>query len=262
MVLINSSSARYGLACATALLISHEPVRAQRAVDLSFHDLFHVEVHTYEGDVYLNIEPDSLRSDTVNGSICSALWNAHAYLYTNYSELWRQETELLALLPDTAALQRKFDAFLEADTAFQRLYMRSVRRDMVAPLPLDSALRIAAHFYYVHRLEGEVTCHVCIGINKVKTLSASPSHPYHAAFCYMAIAAMDDHFEPFDRTIIPIRDELKGDPTDARLQQLEQFVYDTIARDPELRQALLDEYDRKAQYLNFELIRQADPRWK
>ena len=78
----------------------------------------------------------------------------------------------------------------------------------------------------------------------------------------MAIAAMDDHIEPFDRTIIPIRDELKGDPTDARLQQLEQFVYDTIARDPELRQALLDEYDRKAQYLNFELIRQADPRWK
>ncbi|MBK6775466.1 MAG: hypothetical protein IPG74_06325 [Flavobacteriales bacterium] len=125
---------------------------------------------------------------------------------------------------------------------------------MVDPLSLDSAMRIAAHFYYLHRMDGRATMHVCVGINKVRAMSASLSHLYHAAFCYMAIWGMNDSMKPGRQIIDPFRPELKANPSDERLHELEQLVYDTLERDPELRKVLLDEYERKAPYLNFELV--------
>lgn len=62
-------------------------------------------------------------------------------------------------------------------------------------------------------------------------------------------------FEFSDKVIGPFRPELKAKPSDERLFELEQFVYNLVGADPELRKVLLDEYERKAQYLNFELVR-------
>jgi len=60
----------------------------------------------------------------------------------------------------------------------------------------------------------------------------------------------------FRKRIEPIRDELKEKKlSDERLLELEQAVYDMMANDPELRKALLNEYEKKAQYLNFELMK-------
>lgn len=237
------------------LAASDEANGQEMTDDIPFHDLFSIEKVGEGDEAYMLFGPDSLKADPVRGPLCSALRNLHEYLYSHFAAVYDQEGELLKLLPDTAALQRRYDELLDVDTAFQRIYLSSLRREMVEPLSLDSAMHIAAHFYYLHRMGDKATMHVCVGINKVREMSGSPSHMYHAAFCYMAIWGMDDSMKPGLQVIEPFRPELKAGPSDERLQELEQLVYNTLARNPELRTVLLKEYERKAKYLNFELAR-------
>lgn len=241
----------------TALYTHAQPTRVATDDDsIPFTDLFTVGIQHQGILKYLNLNVDSTHRDPILAARCTALYNANSYLFCNYAIAYGKQTELEKLMPDTAAIRLKFNTYLETDTAFQRLYMRSIQREMVEPLRIDSAMRIAAHFFYVHRMGKEVTVHVCIGINKVQSLSTSQAHPYHAAFCYMTIWGMDDFMTLFRKRIAPIRDELKDKKlSDERLLELEQTVYDLMANDPELRKALLDEYEQKAQYLNFELTK-------
>lgn len=237
------------------LLATSDEAKGQEMPDVApFHDFFSIKRVGEGDDAYLLFGPDSLKADPVRGPQCSALRNLHEYLYAHFAAVYGQHDELLKLLPDSIALQDSYDELLDADTAFQRIYLRSLRKEMVEPLSLDSAMRIAAHFYYLHRMGDKATMHVCVGINKVREMSTSPSHMYHAAFCYMAIWGMDDSMKPGLQVIEPFRPELRAGPSDERLHELEQLVYDTLARDPELRKVLLHEYERKAKYLNFELV--------
>jgi len=239
---------------------SHTHGQTERAAanndSIPFADLFKIGVLNEGIKNYLTLRVDSLPADPLLADRCTALYNANSYLFCNYAVAYGKQPELEKLMPDTAAILLKFNTYLDADTAFQRLYMRSIRRQMVEPLSIDSALRIAAHFFYVHRMGKEVTVHVCVGWNKVKEMKSTTAHPYHAAFCYMTIWGMEDFMALFRKRIEPIRDDLKAKKlSDARLMELEKTVYDLMANDPELRKALLDEYERKAQFLNFELIR-------
>jgi len=161
---------------------------------------------------------------------------------------------LQEMLPDTAAIGQRLRSLLEAETDYKELYLRSIRPDQLAPLPIDSALRIAAHFYYLHLMDGEPTLHICVGINKVRELSASLDHPHHAAFCYMAIWEMEDSLGPWSAIKAPFADELKAKPSAERIAEIEQWVYRRIAVLPEMRQALIDTYERKKEHLNFELV--------
>lgn len=151
-------------------------------------------------------------------------------------------------------MRQRFAERMAEDTAFQQLYLRSVNREMVAPLPIDSALRIAAHFYYVHMMDGQPAVHICVGINKVKGLSTAEAHPYHAAFCYMAIRMMKDASTPYARVRGTFAEEVKAGVSEERLAHIEQEVYERIAALPLMRQVLIDTYVRKAKHLNFELI--------
>lgn len=226
-----------------------------RADELPFHQLFRVEAQSYGGEKYLEIKPEKLKGDKQLGPMLAALADYNAYIYENYTQMHRHQRELLALLPDEAALRNRFNELMDADTALQRICMRTLRGEKVAALPLDSALRIAAHFFYVHRMEGEVTMHVCIGINKVQEMSTAPAHPYYAAFCYMAIWGMRDKMRLFAQVIEPYRAEMRANPSDERLHEMELLVYDAMAREPALRKAVLKEYAKKGKYLPFELIR-------
>lgn len=226
-----------------------------RVDDIPFHDLFRLEVLSYEAEKFIHVEPEELKTNPVLGPQLNALSNFYAYLYENYTGMYRHQSELLALLPDEVALQQRFDELMDTDADLRSIYLRPLRKEKVDALPLDSALRIAAHFFYVHRMQGKVTMHVCIGINEVQEMSASTAHPYHAAFCYMAIWGMKDFMGLFESAVDPYRAELKADPTDERLQEIEELVYEALAHDPKLRKVVLKEYARKAKYLNFELIR-------
>jgi hypothetical protein len=244
------------LLCLPALTAHGQPTRSSTAKDtIHFAELFTVSVLNEDGGTYLSLDVDSTHRDPTLAALCAALYNANAYLFGNYAIAYGKQTELERLLPDTNSIRQRFNSYLESDTSFERLYMRSIHREMVAPLSIDSALRIAAHFFYVHRMDQEVTVHVCVGINKVQSLSNSVAHPYHAAFCYMTIWGMDDFMALFRERIGPIRAELKEkNLSDTRLLELEQTVYDLMASDPDLRKALIDEYEKKAEHLNFQLV--------
>ncbi|MEO8734595.1 MAG: hypothetical protein ABI373_09715, partial [Flavobacteriales bacterium] len=166
-----------------------------------------------------------------------------------------EDQQLLAILPDTIAMRKQFHGSLTADTAFQRIYMRSIEPQELEPLPLDSALRITAHFFYLHRLHGNPTMHICTGINKVKEMSEAVDHPYYAAFGYMVIRDMEDPDALFYQAMKPFDDELKVNPSDERLIEMQHAVYDTLAHSPELRKAVLDTYEQKSRYLNFKLVK-------
>jgi len=222
---------------------------------IPFTDLFTIRVDSAGGETYLNMQPDSVPGDSQLNARCTALYNYHDYLFENYAQVLWKEKELLAILPDTVAMRTKFHALLESDTAFRKLYMRSIDQDTVAPLPMDSAFWIAAHFFYLHRMNGRPTAHICVGINKVKEMSGTVAHPYHAAFCFMAVWGMDDTFGLLDQAIGSFKDELKTNPSDERLIEMQHAVYHTLAHSPELRKAVLDTYKQKARYLNFKLVK-------
>ncbi len=234
-------------------------MRAQDTGDRSrttdrFADLFTFEVVTGEETTYINTGPDSLPPAPALHARCAALWPYHLYLYSIFSDTYGHERELQDLLPDTAAIAERFASLLEAETDFKELYMRSIRNERITPLHIDSALRIAAHFYHLHMYDGEPTLHLCVGINKVKELGDAIDHPHHAAFCYMTIWEMEDSFKPFNAVKTPFSEELKAKPTKERLAEIEQELYQRIAALPEVRQALIDTYTRKAGHLNFELV--------
>jgi hypothetical protein len=221
---------------------------------LPFHELFKYKAEGNGKAAYLAVEPDSMQADPALRERCAALYYAHDYLYNNYSKLYKHQQEILALRKDEKAMRQRFAEGMAEDTAFQRLYLRAVNREMVAPLPIDSALRIAAHFYYVHRMDGQPTVHICVGINKVKGLSPAESHPYHAAFCYMAIRMMKDASTPYAQVRGALAEEVKAGVSDERLAEIEQDVYKRIAALPMMRQVLIDTYARKSKHLNFELL--------
>ncbi|MBX2980784.1 MAG: hypothetical protein KF905_15975 [Flavobacteriales bacterium] len=221
---------------------------------MAFSDLFTFEVIEGENNTYINTGPDSLPPDPALHARCTALWPYHLYLYSIFSETYGPEEQLEELLPDITAIRKQLRSLLEAETDFKELYLRSIRPDQLAPLPIDSALRIAAHFYYLHLMNGEPTLHICVGINKVRELSKSPDHPHHAAFCYMTIWEMEDSFGPWSTIRAPFADELEAKPSGERIAEIEQEVYERIAALPEMRQALIDAYERKKEHLNFELV--------
>lgn len=219
-----------------------------------FHELFRCEVDGEGEDFFLNVTPDSMQAAPAFRDRYTALYWANDYLYSNYSTLYKHQKEIIALRKDRDAMKQRFAERMAEDTAFQRLYLRSVNREIIAPLHIDSALRIAAHFYYVHKMNGQPTVHICIGINKVKDLSMAMEHPYYAAFCYMAIWELDEVSAPYKQVREPFSEEVKAGVSDARIEEIEQEIYKRVAALPMMRQVLIDAYTRKAQHLNFELI--------
>lgn len=219
-----------------------------------FHELFKYKVQGKGNAAHFHVEPDSTQLKGEEHKRYAALYWANDYLYNNYSNLYRHGKELVALRGKPKELRAQFARRFAEDSAFQHIYMRSVEREMIAPLHIDSALRIASHFYYVHKMDGQPTVHICVGINKVKDLSTAMEHPYYAAFCYMAICGMQDVRAPYKLVREPYAEEVKTGVSDARLEEIEQEVYTRVAALPMLRQVLIDTYERKAKYLNFELL--------
>lgn len=219
-----------------------------------FHELFRYNVQGSNKNGHLFVEPDTMAMDPTDREHHVAMFHAHDYLYNNYAQLYKYQKEIVGLRSDKSALNQRIAERFGQDTAFQQLYLRSVNKEMVAPLHIDSALRIISHFYYVHKVDGKPTVHICIGINKVKELSGSEAHPYHAAFCYMVIREMDDLQLPYQNVREPFTAEVKAGVSDERMLAIEEEIYVRIAGLPMMRKVLIDAHSRKAKYLNFELV--------
>jgi hypothetical protein len=238
-----------------ACFLSSPTVAQQNVYTPATKDLFGLKVMRSGTQSYLSLDPDSLPGDATLNARCTAIWPALMYLLENYANTAAYIWKLEKLLPDTAAIQARVDSSFTADTAFTRLYQRAVTRERVAPLSIDSALHIASHFFYLHSEQGKPVVHICVGINKVKGLSAQDAHPYHAAFCYQVIWQMEDYSKLLNAVKAPYSKEFKKrKPSEARILEVEPLIYAGMANQPELRRTLIDCYERNKEHLNFELV--------
>lgn len=218
-------------------------------------DLFELSV-IHEGDEhYLSLAPDSTPGDAELNRRCTAMWPYLMYIFENRSKTASTVWKLENFLPDTSLIQARIDSSFNADTAFASIYMGALAKTPVAPLSIDSALHIAAHFFYLHSENDAPVMHICVGINKVSDLSASSAHPYHAAFCYQTIWEMEDYSPLLNKVKGPFSEEFKAHPpSEQRILEVEQLIYAGMAAQPELRQALIDTYHRNKEHLNFQLV--------
>jgi hypothetical protein len=236
------------------LITSHTHAQTE-APTLRTADLFSMQVIGSGDDAYINLEPDSTTGNAALDSQCAALFWHHMYLFENDSKTASYVWKLKPLLPDTALIRTKIDSSFTADTAFTAMYSRAITKAPVSDLPIDSALKIAAHFFYLHSEDGKPIVHVCVGINKVRDLMPGDAHAHHAAFCYQTIWQMKDHFALLKKVKAPYSREFKKKPpTEARILEVEQLVYAGMAQQPALRKALIDTYERKKTHLNFRLV--------
>lgn len=237
------------------IFLSSPMAAQQHEKTLPTKDLFDLKV-MYDGNTpYLSLEPDSLPGDAALNTRCTALWPTLMYLFENYANtaayIWRLEK----LLPDTLTIQARVDSSFAVDTAFSKLYQRALDREPVASLSIDSALLIASHFFYLHSEKGKPVVHICVGINKVKKLSKSLAHPYHAAFCYQVIWEMKDYSTLLNAVKAPYSKEFKKHkPSESRILEVEPLIYAAMAEQPELRRALIACYERHKEHLNFALV--------
>lgn len=228
---------------------------AQTNAATRIRDRFAMQVVGTGADAYISLEPDSSSGDAEMDARSAALYHALVYLHENYANTASYVWKLQPLLPDRALIQARIDSSFAADTAFSTLYARALDRTPVPDLPIDSALKIAAHFFYLHSDNDKPVVHVCVGINKVKELMSGYGHPYHAAFGYQTIWQMKDQFALLKKVKAPYSKEFKKKPpTEARIQEVEALIYTGVANRPELRQALIDCYERNKEHLNFELV--------
>ncbi|MBK9276278.1 MAG: hypothetical protein IPM49_17300 [Flavobacteriales bacterium] len=248
-----SRSHAFALLCLSALIPNG--IRAQNHAATRISDLFALQVNGSGDDAYINLEPDSTTANTALDSQCAALFWHHMYLFDNYAKTASYVWKLKPLLPDTVLIRTKIDSSFTADTAFTTIYSKAITKAPVADLPIDSALKIAAHFFYLHSENGKPVVHVCVGFNKVSDLLPGPAHPYHAAFCYQTIWQMKDQFALLKKVKAPYSKEFKKKPpTEARIQEVEQLIYAGMAEQPALRTALIDTYERTREHLNFRLV--------
>jgi hypothetical protein len=233
--------------------VAHAQPDVQPALRTS--DLFSMQVIGSGPDRYINVAPDSTTGASALDRRSAALWPGLMYLFENHSKTAAYVWELQPLLPDTELIRAHIDSSFSADTAFSRMYAKALMKEPVANLSIDAALRIAAHFFYLHSDNGKPVVHICVGINKVNTLSTDDAHPYHAAFCYQAIWEMDDYSPLLNKVKGPYSKEFKEHPpSEQRILEVEQLIYAGMAALPDLRQVLIDTYVRHKDHLNFQLV--------
>lgn len=209
--------------------------------------------HGEEG-MYLYSMPDSSSRNLKWPVRDTALWAFDMYLFDNHAMALRREQELEKLLPDTTTIRERFRVMLEQDTAFAGIFRQAMPDNRVPDIRIDSLLRIAAHFYYLHRLDDGVTAHVCTGINRVKELPQTQGSPYYAAFCYQVIRSQEDPFAILYRAKDAAGDSIWNAMPDELLHKAEQDIYRHAAADPDLRKQLMDAYNIKKRYLNFSIV--------
>lgn len=237
------------------LITSHACAQPDAPLAYRTADLFSMQVIGSGADRYINLEPDSTTGFSALDTQCAALYWHHMYLFESYAKTASYVWKLQPLLPDTALIRTRLDSAFTADTAFTELYSKAITKAPVADLPIDSALNIAAHFFYLHSEKGKPIVHICVGFNKVKDLMPGPAHPYHAAFCFQTIRQIKDQFALLKKVKAPYSKEFKKKPpTEARILEVEQLVYAGMAQQPALRQALIENFERNKVHLNFRMV--------
>jgi len=222
--------------------------------DKCFTDFFYIKIESAKDHSYLYYDVDSMRKDGYYNEKFSALWAFNNYLFTNYSNILRKDSTMARMIPDTLAIQKQFKAYLNEDFRFKEIFDKVIKHQNITPIYIDSLLKIASRFFLVHRSNGHVVFHLCALINDVLSLEQSENSPYYNAFCFMTIRNNVKNWDFFNKAIEPFKAEINDSISNERLEEIKNAVFAYLAKDEELRNMLLNEYNKKKEYLNFEII--------
>ncbi len=201
-------------------------------------------------------------SDSLKNTPMEDFWkNMYAfsqYLYANYCQLQKKENYeyLESLLPDTTAVKAAFNKKLKNDTAFIKLYKDIYNKKHIPDIHIEEIQKIAARFYYVHNINGKLCLHNCAGINGVLQMKQTKYSPYYNAFCFMVIRNSDNYQKEWlsvKKELAPFFNSDKN-VSEKEAEKIRNQVYENLANSEAYKQDIINEYERRKEYLNFKLL--------
>ncbi|MCO6483568.1 MAG: hypothetical protein J5I62_12335 [Flavobacteriales bacterium] len=170
----------------------------------------------------------------------------------------------LSRYKDEAEMNAAFIRGLQADTAFNGIMQGWVdkatdRAHVADTISMAAMLDVAVKFFSIYRLDadGRYVGKICVGLNDVAK-TEEVRRPYVEAFCFSAIFGhLDDDaanlYDEFRNTARQLYEVSLGIDPGERLLRAQGAMYFLMRASGPLRQVLLQEYDRKKDWLPFVL---------
>ncbi|MGG5505790.1 MULTISPECIES: hypothetical protein [unclassified Myroides] len=217
-----------------------------------------LEILFYESTPYIKIkEVDPTRSHAmaVNGQ--SSFWE---FITTNY--IARLDYDALQQIKDTTVVEKQVMHHIEQDTTFNHListYQAKVI-DQTQPkdtVTIDNVLNVAVKFFNITGIntQGHYTGRICVGIHALPKTEKKRS-PYLEAFAFDAIinhlnSETYTFYDDYRESVYNVYKLNLGTNEEEQLLRTQGAIFIQMFQSPQLKQLLLDEYERKKDILPF-----------
>nr|WP_321454284.1 hypothetical protein [uncultured Carboxylicivirga sp.] len=224
--------------------------------DIELSEFYRVYFEQRGDKMRLYTEADSLNANLQLKDFGNSMWAYNDYLFRNNSKTIKLYSHFKSLLPDTSAIKQEFKTSLKKDIEFKELFKQSLINKNIPSITIDSLSVIASRFYLVHRIRNQVYIHLCANINEVQSLEQNKFSPYYNAFCFMTIRMNDEASDLASTLLTPYSAELDNQEniSDERFLEIKNEVFETASKNKQLQDVLIKEYNKKKEFLNFELV--------
>lgn len=257
-------------ALATQILGNSYPVELLKE---SYSEIFETRVLEHQERKFVSRRIAVLPSDhPLSDFVKENHWFIH-YLQMNGTEI--DPRSLSALKDEPQKLAAYYHSSLREDAEFNSLLVPVARRFLAqkgidlfgyaAPprerITFKELINVAVRFFYPHAVteDGKLRGHICVGINGLRDFEGE-RNLHVEAFCYESIflelGSKEQKYglkEKFMSLLLQARLLKLSANADTRVARAQGVVWAILAQDPDLTQLLTEAYERKKDYLPFEI---------
>lgn len=238
----------------------------------AYSEIFVAEVHEHEGRKFVGRRITVPTTPPLADFVKENYWLLH-YLQTNGTDIDPKSLSALKEEPDELAAH--YHRSLVEDRTFNSLLLPVAHRFFTlkgsglsdyealsrVQVTLQDLINVAVRFFYPDRvLEKGFQGHICAGINGFKDFQGERNLQVEA-FCYEALfqelRSKEQRYRLRDKFSSLLAEswrlKLSADE-DKKLARAQGAVWAALARDPDIKQLLIEAYERKKDYLPFEVI--------
>ncbi len=232
-------------------------------IEKEYGKIFKIKKYKYEESEYLYKEVKKIDDQSCFSKLINNNNQYISYLLTHFSD--NSNYEALMSISDSIELQNKFIKHLENDTLFNKVMHKLTKKitDKANYIPdtvsIDELLNIAVKYFSIIKInkDGYYIGKVCAGINGLKQ-TEKERQPQIEAFCFTTILSnyQAGEYNLHNEFVKGIKELYKinlGIDPKERLLRAQGAMYMFMRNNEKLKQALLDEYDNKKEYLPFVL---------
>ncbi len=217
-----------------------------------------LEILFYESTPYIKVKKiDATSSHAAVVNEQSSFWE---FITTNY--IARLDYDALQQIKDTTVVEKQVMHHMEQDTTFNHLvrtYQAKVI-DHTQPkdtVTIDNILNVAVKFFNITGIntQGHYTGRICVGIHALPKTEKKRS-PYLEAFAFDAIinhltSETYPFYDDYKESIYNVYKLNLGTNDEEQLLRTQGAIFIQMFQSPQLKQLLLDEYERKKDILPF-----------